>query len=164
MSNLQRTRVLVALAIGALSSSPAIARADISVGITATSLSSHARITVFVGGDPSARRLAILLVPATHAPSPQKCAAGTCPPTTTWPVKPPLQVIGWVSFRRNRSPHLTMMRLPAIRPGHYKIFALWKSPHRPQQRYLLFAASRYRGGALIDTTTINGATVTIGPP
>jgi hypothetical protein len=163
MSNVRRTGVLAGLTICALTSAPSNASADISIGVTRTSLRAHARITVFAGGDPAARRLAIVLVPAADAPRLHNCDAGICPPTSTWPVTPPLRVIGWVSFQRNRSPHLTVMRLPAVRPGHYKLFALWKSPHHPHQRYLLFAASRYRGGGLIDNSTTNGAILTIGP-
>jgi hypothetical protein len=53
------------------------------------------------------------------------------------------------------------VRFPRVPPGRYKIFALWKAPHPQGQPYLLFAASRYRGGGLVDDTQLNGATLKV---
>jgi hypothetical protein len=143
---------------------PAVGGAALSVGIRAGSVNSGARISVFAGGDPSARRLAIVLVPAGTAPRLHPCELSPlCPPLSAWPVRPPLRVIGWISFKRTRGPHWTTVRLPRVAPGRYKLFALWKAPHPPGQAFLLFPASRYRGGGLVDDSQINGATLLIRP-
>jgi hypothetical protein len=127
------------------SPSPALAGAALGVAIRDTTISNGAKIAVSAGFDPSARRLAIELAPASTAPKLHACEQRPlCPPTSTWPVRPPLRVIGWISFKHTHGPHWTSVRLRHVQPGRYKIFALWRSPHPPGQPYLLFAASRYR--------------------
>jgi hypothetical protein len=163
MESRTRSGALVATLALALAVPP-FANAALRVGIRGNPVVRGARLAVFAGFDPSARRLAIVLAPANTAPALHVCGQSSlCPPTSTWPVRPPLRVIGWISFERIRSPHWTTVRLPRVAPGRYKVFALWKAPHPRGRPYLLFAASRYRGGGLVDDTQFNGATLQITP-
>ena len=153
---------MLATALGLVLAAPPFASAQLGVGIKATSVATRGSIAVFAGGDPAARRLAVVLAPARAAPRYHACASGAfCPPTSAWPVRPPLRVLGWISFRHTRGPHWTTVRLPGVAPGRYKLFALWQSPHSQGGPYMLFAAARYRGGGLVDDSQINGVTLLV---
>ena len=71
-------------------------------------------------------------------------------------------MIGWVSSNTIATPTSPLFRLPTVMPRVQALRTLEDtSPSAPA--YLLYPASRYRGGGLIEDATINGVMLTSAP-